>query len=98
MTWFLIFLLSTRGNHHRIADYLDSLSVLSAESGIMYSLHLAILEKLSVELLSQFAQEEHPVWQTVMIDAVVCTLLRLSNSSGHALDMYLKTFGEQLVL
>lgn len=89
--------MSCRGNHHRIADYLDSLSVLSAESGIIYSLQLGILEKLSVELLSQFAREEHPIWQTVMVDAVICTLLRLSRSSGHVLDPYLKTFGEESI-
>lgn len=87
-----------KGNNHRIADYLDSLSVLSAESGIVHSLQLAILEKLSVELLSQFAQEEHPIWQTVMVDSVVCTLLRLSRCSGHALDMYLKTFVYQGII
>ncbi|XP_034245330.1 DNA-dependent protein kinase catalytic subunit-like [Thrips palmi] len=87
-----------KGNHHRIADYLDSLSVLCVESGIIHGLQLAILEKLSVELLSQFAREEHPTWQTVMIDAVICTLLRLNQSSGHVFNMYLKTFVYQGII
>lgn len=83
-----------RGNHHKSADYLDSLSVLSAELGVIHSLQLAILEGLSVQLISQFPLEEHPAWQTVMVNAVVWTVVRLNRCSGPALDMYLNTIGK----
>ncbi|KAJ1521117.1 hypothetical protein ONE63_002819 [Megalurothrips usitatus] len=77
-----------KGNHHKIADYLDSLSVFTAVSGVIHNLQISILEGLSVQLIVQFAQEEHPSWQTVMVDAVISTLLRLNRCSGPALDIF----------
>ncbi|XP_052131205.1 DNA-dependent protein kinase catalytic subunit isoform X2 [Frankliniella occidentalis] len=88
---------SFKSNHHRLADYLDSLSMFSVEAGVVHSLQLSILESLSVQLICQYAKEEHPDWQRVMVDAVICTLQRL-RKCGVALDSFMNVVVHQGII
>ncbi|KAK3917413.1 DNA-dependent protein kinase catalytic subunit [Frankliniella fusca] len=88
---------SKKSNHHKLADYLDSLSMFSSEAGVIHSLQLAILQRLSVQLICQYAEEEHPIWQRVMVDAVICTLLRL-RKCGAALDSFMSVVVHQGII